>query len=36
MVNFENVYAHPGNEVDLHAVEPRWGESLWSFIQWVF
>jgi hypothetical protein len=31
--NFESAYAHPGNEVDLHAVQQRPGESRWSFIQ---
>jgi hypothetical protein len=34
MANFESAYAHPGNEVDLHAVQQRPGESLRSFIQW--
>jgi hypothetical protein len=33
MVNFESTYARPGNEVDLHAVQQRLGESLQSFIQ---
>jgi hypothetical protein len=31
--NFESVYACPGNEVDLHVVQQRPGESLRSFIQ---
>jgi hypothetical protein len=31
--NFESTYAHPGNEVDLHVVQQRPGESIWSFIQ---
>jgi hypothetical protein len=31
--NFENAYARPGNETDLHAVQQRPGESLRSFIQ---
>jgi hypothetical protein len=30
--NFESAYACPGNEVDLHAVQQRLGESLRSFI----
>jgi hypothetical protein len=32
-VNFESVYARPGNETDLHAVQQCLGESLRSFIQ---
>jgi hypothetical protein len=31
--NIESAYAHPGNEVDLHIVQQRPGESQWSFIQ---
>jgi hypothetical protein len=31
--NFESAYARPGNEVDLHAMQHRSGESLRSFIQ---
>jgi hypothetical protein len=31
--NFESAYAHPGNEVDLHAMQQCPGESLRSFIQ---
>jgi hypothetical protein len=33
MANFESAYARPGNEVDLHAVQQRLGESLRSIIQ---
>jgi hypothetical protein len=33
MANFESAYAHPGNEVDLYAMQQCLGESLWSFIQ---
>jgi hypothetical protein len=31
--NFESTYAHPGNKVDLHAVQQLPRESLQSFIQ---
>jgi hypothetical protein len=31
--NFENVYARPGNETNLHAIQQRLRESLRSFIQ---
>jgi hypothetical protein len=31
--NFESAYAHLSNGVDLHAVQQRLRESLWSFIQ---
>jgi hypothetical protein len=31
--NFESVYDQLGNEIDLHAVQQRLGESLLSFIQ---
>jgi hypothetical protein len=34
MVNFKSAYACPGNEVDLHVMQQRLGESLRSFIQW--
>jgi hypothetical protein len=34
MANFKSAYACPGNEVDLHIVQQRLGESLRSFIQW--
>jgi hypothetical protein len=30
--NFKSVYARPGNETDLHAVQHRSGESLRSFV----
>jgi hypothetical protein len=32
--NFGSAYARLGNKVDLHAVQQRLGESLWSFNQW--
>jgi hypothetical protein len=32
--NFESAYSRSGNEVDLHVVQQRPGESLRSFIQW--
>jgi hypothetical protein len=31
--NFESIYARPGNETDLHAIQQRPGESLRSFVQ---
>jgi hypothetical protein len=31
--NFENAYARPGNETDLHAIQQRSGESPHSFVQ---
>jgi hypothetical protein len=31
--NIESVYARPGNETDLHAIQQRPEESLCSFIQ---
>jgi hypothetical protein len=31
--NFKSTYARLVNEVNLHAVQQRLGESLWSFIQ---
>jgi hypothetical protein len=31
--NFESTYARPGNEIDLHAIQQRPGESLRSFVQ---
>jgi hypothetical protein len=31
--NFESAYSRPGNEIGLHAVQQRLGESLRSFIQ---
>jgi hypothetical protein len=34
MTNFKSAYGGPSNEVDLHAVQQRLGESQWSFIQW--
>jgi hypothetical protein len=34
MANFKSAYARPGNEIDLHAVQQRPGESLRSFVQW--
>jgi hypothetical protein len=33
MANFESVYARPGNETNLHAIQQRPGECLRSFIQ---
>jgi hypothetical protein len=36
MTNFESAYSQPSNEVDLHAVQQRPGESLRSFIQRFF
>jgi hypothetical protein len=34
MANLESAYSRPGNEMDLHIVQQRPGESLRSFIQW--
>jgi hypothetical protein len=34
MGHFESAYAQSGNEIDLHAIQQRPGESLCSFIQW--
>jgi hypothetical protein len=34
MANIESTYTHPGNKVDLNAVQQRPEESLRSFIQW--
>jgi hypothetical protein len=31
--NFESVYARPSNEIDLHTIQQRPGESLCSFVQ---
>jgi hypothetical protein len=31
--NFESAYARPGNETNLHAIQPRPEESLRSFVQ---
>jgi uncharacterized protein YprB with RNaseH-like and TPR domain len=31
--NFESAYARPGNETNLHAIQPRLEESLRSFVQ---
>jgi hypothetical protein len=33
MTNFKSSYSRPGNEDDLHVVQQRPGDSLWSFIQ---
>jgi hypothetical protein len=33
MANFESAYSRPGNETDLHVMQPCLGESLRSFIQ---
>jgi hypothetical protein len=33
MTNFEGSYSRPNNEVDLHVVQQRLGESLRSYIQ---
>jgi hypothetical protein len=32
--NFESAYARPGNEIDLHAIQQRPGETMCSFVQW--
>jgi hypothetical protein len=32
--NIESAYAQPGNEIDLHVIQQRPGESMHSFVQW--